>query len=85
MWEIYKQTGARMRQGKNKKSRGGERIGTWAKTYARTRACTLDGSPLKAGFYSFQMAVDLNATEGHSVKCNRIAPLPATEQQTTAG
>lgn len=27
------------------------------------------------------MAVDLNATEGHSVKCSRIAPLPATEQR----
>lgn len=44
-------------------------------------AHTVNGSLLKAGFYSFQMAVDLNATEGHSVKCSRIAPLPATEQR----
>lgn len=40
-----------------------------------------NGSLLKAAFYSFQMAVDLNATEGHCVKCSRIAPLPATEQR----
>lgn len=84
MQEIYKQTGC-VREEKQKKNRRvvGGRVNRYLREkLARTRcARTLNGRPLKAGFYSFQMAVDLNATEGHSVKCSRIAPLPATEQR----
>lgn len=82
-----------MRQGKKKKKKnrkGGACKPAPGLRLARARTCTHElargnGSLLKAGFYSFQMAVDLNATEGHSVKCSRIAPLPATEQRLTAG
>lgn len=44
-------------------------------THTRVAACSALG-----GFYGFEMAVDLNVREGHAARCNRIAPLPASEQ-----